>query len=118
MIEINLNIKKSGIYRYRRAEDGVVVYIGKDSDLIANRRHYDHNRDDFKVGKRGQLINKVLQDNPTMYVYEQWLFCSNDTMDALESVLIDYYRPEFNLIDNDRYKGNKTSKKHIERIGK
>lgn len=116
MIEIQIKTFKSGLYIYRKKEDGMIVYIGKDSDLRTNRRHYDHNRSDFKEGKRGQLINKVLQDNPELYVYEQLLFCSEEWIDSIEEVLIDYYRPQFNLQSNDRYKGNKKSKVHIKKL--
>lgn len=104
MIEINIKNFKSGLYIYRRLEDGTIVYVGKDSDLRSNRRHYDHNRADFKEGKRGQLINKVLQDHPEQYAYEQLMFCDASWMDSLEKTFIDYYRPEFNIVDNDRYK--------------
>lgn len=118
MTEINIKIKKHGIYAYRRLEDGRIVYIGKDSDLISNRRHYDHNREEFKTGKRGQLINKVLQDSPHKFVYEQLLFCSKEWIEAFESLLIDKYRPEFNILENDRYKGNKKSATHIAKYDK
>lgn len=111
MIEIQINNFKSGLYIYRRVEDGRIVYIGKDSNLIANRRHYDHQRSDFKEGKRGQMINRIIQDNPHKYVYEQWLFCSPEWIDAVEEEMIDKYRPEFNILSNDRYKGNKKSAK-------
>ena len=110
MREINLRHNKAGIYCYRRLTDGVIVYIGKDANLVANRRHYDHNRQDFKTGKRGQLVNKVLQDNPQLYVYEQVLFCGLYWMEALEEKLIDEYRPEFNIVGNDskkKFKGDK-----------
>lgn len=116
MVEINIKTFKAGIYVYRRVEDGRIVYVGKDADLRTNRRHYDHNRKDFKEGKRGQLINKVLQDNPASFVYQQYLFCDYDEIDTLEAVLIDYYRPEFNLLGNDKYVGNKNSKVHIKKL--
>lgn len=111
MIRILINNFKSGLYVYRRVEDGTIVYIGKDSDLISNRRDYDHQRADFKEGKRGQMINKILQDNPHKYVYEQLLFCNTEWIDAIEEELIDKYRPEFNIISNDKYKGMKKASK-------
>lgn len=111
MIEINIKQFKSGLYCYRKVEDGTIVYIGVDSDLRTNRRHYDHNRADFKTGKRGQLINKVLQDNPHKFVYEQLLFCSTEWIEVIELALIDKFRPMYNIIGNDKYKGNKKQSK-------
>lgn len=111
MIEINIKPFKSGIYCYRKVEDGTIVYIGVDSDLITNRRHYDHQRADFKTGKRGQLINKVIQDNPEKFVYEQLIFCSKEWIEAIETILIHYYRPMYNILGNDKYKGNKKQSK-------
>lgn len=115
MHEIKIKVIKSGLYIYRDIESGKIVYIGKDSDLRTNRRHYDHNREDFKTGQRGQKINQVLQDNPTRYAYEQLAFCNPEFMDALEGVLIHYYKPEFNILDNDDHKKSKkkTAKKPV-----
>lgn len=118
MIEVLLNPFKAGIYVYTELPDGMIVYVGKDSDLISNRRHFDHNRADFKEGKRGQLINKVLQENPGRFVYEQYLFCDPSELNKIETALIDAYRPKFNLQGNDRYAGNKKSKDHIARLKK
>lgn len=111
MVEIRIKPFKAGIYVYRRIEDGTIIYVGKDSDLVTSRRHYDHNRADFKTGKRGQLINKVLQDNPDKFVYEELLYCGVEWIDALEAEVIEKWRPEFNIIGNDKYKGNKSQKK-------
>lgn len=100
--EIDPKFLKAGIYCYRDLKDnGNIVYIGKDSDLKKSRRHYDHMRHDFKEGKRGQLVNKVLQDDPKRYIYTHVAYCEEEWLDALEQKLIEDYQPKLNILGKE-----------------
>lgn len=97
--EINPKTLKAGIYAYRDLKDeGKIVYIGKDSNLLKSRRHYDHMRADFKEGKRGQHVNKILQENPKRYLFTHVLYCEEEWIDMIEQKLIEDLQPQLNII--------------------
>ena len=59
-------MKKNGIYGYYDTKKECVVYIGKDSNISANRRHKDHHH---PSNYSRQRINRILQNNKGRYTY-------------------------------------------------
>lgn len=55
-----------GIYGYWDNEKQYVAYIGKDSNIGINKRHYDHSESCYY---NEQPFNRVLQNNPDRYEY-------------------------------------------------
>ena len=57
-----------GIYCYIDNKTDEIVYVGKDSKINKhNNRHYQHTR---KCNYNHQIINKIIQNNPSRYSYE------------------------------------------------
>jgi hypothetical protein len=57
-----------GIYCYVDNKTDDIVYVGKDSKIDKhNNRHYQHTR---KCNYNHQVINKIIQNNPSRYTYE------------------------------------------------
>lgn len=59
-------MKKNGLYGYYDTKKERVVYIGKDSNISANKRHHDHH---YPSNYDKQQINKILQNNKGRYTY-------------------------------------------------
>jgi group I intron endonuclease len=86
-----------GIYQYRDLETNEVVYIGKDRHIDENKRHKDH----FYPSKyNDQQINRILQNNPDRYQYEELCAsndCDDELLNELEMGYIETYNPKFNF---------------------
>ena len=100
-----------GIYGYFDKKDNACVYIGKDSNLEIDKRHYDH-RSPSKYNS--QPFNRILQNNPNRYVYKRIYECPThlDDIDlnGLEMQFIEALNPKFNFtIGGDGSNGFKHS---------
>lgn len=84
-----------GIYRYFDNETGDIVYIGKDSHIDKNQRHKEHlSHSQYD----SQVFNRVLQNNPDRYRYDEWYHVESiEELNQLEFDLINLYRPKFNF---------------------
>ena len=71
----------------------MVVYVGKDSYIEYSKRDRYHRSSD------GQVINKVLQNNPTRYTYEviEKGSLPQKLLNAWEMCFIRRYNPKFNF---------------------
>jgi len=113
---------KSGIYCYKDLENNnEIVYIGKDSNIHYNNRHYDH----ISPSKYNQQqINRILQNNPHRYQYnvlKSWETSkySNRLANALEIIYIKRYNPKFNFTKGgDGLTGHNHSEETKRKIGK
>ena len=79
---------KSGIYGYFDKALGKYVYIGKDSNILANTRHKDH------MHGNGQQIDRILKANPDRYEYHIIETINNGSLldlDTTERHYIDYF---------------------------
>ena len=100
-----------GIYGYLDKKDNSIVYVGKDSNLEINKRHYDH----LSPSKyKAQPFNRILQNNPNRYVYKRLYVCPShlDEVDlnGLEMQYIEALNPKFNFtIGGDGSNGFKHS---------
>lgn len=56
----------NGIYGYYDVEKEYVIYIGQDSNINKNTRHYQHL---LPSRYNEQFVNRILQNNPKRYVY-------------------------------------------------
>lgn len=107
-----------GIYCYidKRTDD--VVYVGKDSNILQNRRHKAHYH---KSNYETQTINKVLQSNPDRYKYKvlkKGNFKEN-LLNVLEILYIRRYSPKFNYtIGGEGAKGYTHSIKQKQKMRK
>lgn len=86
-----------GIYKYTDLKTGDVVYVGKDSHIDKNIRHYQH----LAPSKYDeQPFNRVLQNNLERYDYTV-LYSSDDVseddLNMLEMSFIERYNPRFNF---------------------
>ena len=86
-----------GIYKYTDLKTGDVVYVGKDSHIDKNKRHYAHlapsNYDE-------QQFNRVLQNNPERYEYGViWATedCTTLKLNKMEILFGKIYNPKFNF---------------------
>ena len=73
-----------GIYQYTDLKNDEVIYVGKDSSIDKNRRHYEH-----KAPSRydEQQINRIIQNNPDRYQYDvicQHEYLTDDELNYLE----------------------------------
>lgn len=89
-----------GIYCYVDNKTDDIVYVGKDSKIDKhNNRHYQHTR---KCNYNHQVINKIIQNNPSRYTYEV-LFkgkskhIDDNLLNTLEMGYIETYKPKFNF---------------------
>ena len=57
-----------GVYCFVDKKDHKIVYVGKDSHIDENRRRRDHMKPSTY---KEQVINRVLQNNPDRYTYQQ-----------------------------------------------
>lgn len=106
-----------GIYQYRDLETDEIVYIGKDRYIGEKRRHKDH----FYPSKYNeQQINRVLQNNPERYRYEELCAskdCDDNLLNELEMGYIKTYTPKFNFTEGgDGKSGFKPSPKTCMKI--
>ena len=107
-----------GIYGYLDKKDNSIVYVGKDSNLEINKRHYDH----LSPSKyKAQPFNRILQNNPNRYVYKRLYVCPShlDEVDlnGLEMQYIEALNPKFNFtIGGDGLIGYKPSLQHRKKI--
>ena len=106
-----------GIYKYTDLKTGEIAYVGKDSHIDKNTRHYAH----LKPSKYDdQQINKVLQNNLNRYEYSI-LYCSDDVseddLNMLEMSFIERYNPRFNFTKGGEgisgYKHSEETKRKI-----
>lgn len=106
-----------GIYQYTDLKTDNIVYIGKDSNIDKNIRHYQH----LAHSKYDeQPFNKVLQNNSNRYEYSI-LYCSDDVseddLNMLERIFIERYNPRFNFTKGGEgisgYKHSEETKRKI-----
>ena len=86
-----------GIYKYTDLKNGEVVYVGKDSHIDKNQRHYAHVA---PSGYNDQQIHRVIQNNPNRYEYSVLYssdYVSDDDLIMLEMSFIERYDPKFNF---------------------
>lgn len=85
-----------GIYCYIDKKDNSIIYIGKDSYINENRRHYAHT---IKCNYDRQVINRVLQNDIERYEYRilEKNISSSKILNALEMSFIQKYNPKFNF---------------------
>lgn len=106
-----------GIYCYRDTQnDNEIVYVGKDSNISRNERHHRH----YHPSRyNDQVINRVLQDNPSRYTYyilKKGDF-SEDLLNALEIIYTHRYNPKFSFtIGGDGVRGYKHSEESKKKI--
>ena len=87
----------SGIYCYKDSlNNDEIVYVGKDSYIETNTRHYNHHCPS-RYDK--QVINRVLQNNPNRYKYSVLKKGEFDEslLSALEVIYVQRYSPKFNF---------------------
>ena len=91
-----------GIYCYVDNKNDKIVYVGKDSKINKNNnRHYQHTR---KCNYNHQVINKIIQNNPSRYDYKV-LFeydhskVNDRLLNLLEMNYIKIFNPKFNFTD-------------------
>lgn len=110
-----------GIYCYIDRKYNKIVYIGKDSNIDTQARHKDHC---CSSHYHRQQINRVLQRNPTRYMYQvlNWNVMNQNQLNALEIQYIRQLKPKFNFTnggDGSQYwKGKKRSIKTKNKISK
>lgn len=108
-----------GIYCYIDKKDNSIVYIGKDSHIDKKRRHRDHHQ---PSAYEGQVINRVLQNNPNRYTYQVLAFDVKDqeTLNNLEIMHISHLKPRFNFTDGGEgtngYKHTEEFKQNLSEI--
>ena len=107
-----------GIYSYRDLKTDEIVYIGKDSNIDKKLRYYAHKT---PARYHEQQINKVIQNNPERYQYEE-LCASNDCdkhlLKELEMGYIEIYKPKFNFTNgNESFSEYKPSVEDLEKRG-
>ena len=89
-----------GIYCYIDNKTDEIVYVGKDSKINKhNNRHYQHTR---KCNYNHQIINKIIQNNPSRYSYEvlfigKGKYIDDNLLNNLEIGYIGTYNPKFNF---------------------
>ena len=85
-----------GIYCYIDKKDNSIIYIGKDSYINENRRHYAHT---IKCNYDRQVINRVLQNDIERYEYRilEKNISSSKILNALEMSFIQKHNPKFNF---------------------
>ena len=104
-----------GIYCYTDKITGNIVYIGADSHIDKNMRHRQHYQ---KSLYGGQVINRVLQNNPDRYDYSVLYHVKDiEEMEQLEFDLINLYRPKFNFAHGGRL-NKKFKEKYVYRVSK
>lgn len=106
----------NGIYQYKDKQTNEVVYIGKDSHIDKKNRHYSHLAPSHY---NSQPFNKILQNNPDRYIYEEIYIgdFSDDLLNVLEVNNIAESKPKFNFTDGgDGIYGHRHSKKTIDKI--
>lgn len=112
-----------GIYGYLDKKDNSIVYVGKDSNLEINKRHYDH----LSPSKyKAQPFNRILQNNPNRYVYKRLYVCPShlDEVDlnGLEMQYIEALNPKFNFTNggdgSNGFKHSLETRKKISEIQK
>ena len=88
-----------GIYGYKDSKTEEIVYIGRDSYIDMNQRHRDHlNPSKYSA----QPFNRVLQNTPDRYQYEEFCAsnnCDDDLLNELEKGYIKAYNPKFNFTE-------------------
>lgn len=92
-----------GVYCYMRKSDGVIVYIGKCSNIWKGERAYQH-----MVPSKTDLtmINKALKDNPENYNYMVISLCADWwILENQERQLIQLFKPIYNTHHNTKNKG-------------
>ena len=107
-----------GIYSYRDLQTDEIVYIGKDSNIDKKLRYYAHKT---PARYNEQQINKVIQNNPDRYQYEELCAsndCDKDLLRILEMGYIETYNPKFNFTDGgETFSGYIPSKEELEKRG-
>lgn len=104
----------TGIYGYRDNHTDNIVYVGQAKDIHA--RDIAH-KSPSMYSK--QVINKILQNNPTRYTLHVLEECSTDMLNHLEQTLIALFNPKFNFTNGgDGTRGYSHSKETIEKISK
>jgi superoxide dismutase len=86
-----------GIYVYIDLETGEIVYVGKDSHIDKNTRHYSHSS---SSKYDAQPFNKILQNNPDRYEYSViWTAedCTTLKLNKMEILFGKIYNPKFNF---------------------
>lgn len=85
-----------GIYCYIDRKDNKIIYVGKDSNIDAHKRHNAHF---YPSNYSYQKINQVLQNNPDRYIYQVlvWDVATQDRLNALEIQYIRQLQPKFNF---------------------
>ena len=102
----------TGIYGYMDTLTDKIVYIGQAQDIHV--RDLAH-RSPSMYSK--QVINKVLQNNPTRYTIYVLEKCSTEMLNHLEQTLIGMFNPKFNFTDGgEGTRGHKHSKETIEKM--
>ncbi len=104
----------TGIYGYLDNQTDNIVYVGQAKDIhardIAHKCPSMYSR---------QVINKILQNNPTRYTLHVLEECSTEMLNHLEQTLIALFNPKFNFTNGgDGTRGHKHSKETIEKISK
>lgn len=108
-----------GIYAYVDKKNNEIVYVGKDSNISKNTRHYSHLSPSHY---NDQAFNKVLQNNPEKYEYKVLKSWNKDEYNAnlanaLEIIYIKRYNPKFNFTLGGEgsygYKHSEEAKKKI-----
>ena len=89
-----------GIYCYVDTENNdEIVYIGRDSHIDRNKRHKDHTQ---PSRYNEQVINRVIQNNPSRFEYRIIGICNkltenNTSLNMIEMYYIEKYNPRFNF---------------------
>jgi group I intron endonuclease len=104
----------TGIYGYMDTNNDTIVYVGQAKDIkardIAHRSPSVYSR---------QVINRVLQNNPTRYVLHVLEECSVEMLNHLEQTLIALFNPKFNFTNGgDGVRGHKHSDETKAKISK
>lgn len=110
-----------GIYCYTDLKNDEIVYVGKDSNIHKNTRHYAHKN---PQNYNKQPFNRILQNNLNRYEYKvlkRGNFSQN-LLNVLEILYIRRYKPKFNFtIGGDGatgYKHTNETRKKISEIHK
>ena len=88
-----------GIYCYIDTKNEKIVYIGKDSHIDKEKRKKAHNSQNRY---EEQVINRIIQNNPTRYKYKILKKFNNISEEELNNAERDYiskYNPKFNFTD-------------------
>lgn len=82
-----------GIYSYRDIKnDFKVIYVGQSKNIY--KRHRGHLA---QCHKNKQVINKILQKDPTRYSLQIEIECEIEQLDSFEKLFIAAYEPKFNF---------------------